>query len=108
MTSTPPPAHAAAIARARELIGQGRYAQAEQTLRRHLQKASGDAFACYLLSFALLAQNKPEQAIFFAERAVKDPRADASTFDVLGTLCMQLERKTEALSAFRRAVSLDP
>ena len=102
------PGHAPAISRARELISQARHAQAEQVLRRHLQKFPADAFACYLLAFSLMALNKPEQAVFFAERAVKDPRADASTFDVLGTLLMQLDRKAEALVAFRRAIELDP
>jgi predicted O-linked N-acetylglucosamine transferase (SPINDLY family) len=100
--------HAPAVDRARDLISQGRHAQAEQALRRHAASNPGDLFACYLLAFVLTALGKAEQALYFAERAVKDPRADAAAFDLLGTLLMQQDRKEDAHAAFRRAVDLDP
>lgn len=64
---TPPPDHGALDA-PQQLIEQGRFAEAETLLRRLISRGAADVRAESLLAFALLRQNKLDQAEYFAQR----------------------------------------
>lgn len=93
------------VERAREQIAAGQFAAAEQVLRRVLPRQAADGLTNYLLAFALVAQGRSEQALFFAERACAVPGADAGAFDLLGTIHANARRNEAAIKAFREAIA---
>jgi len=94
------------VLRAADLITQGKSAQAEPVLRRHLQKHAGDPDGCRLLALALLNTGRADQAEFFARRAM-DLAPSAAACDALGTTLVVLAKLDEAVAAFQRGITLD-
>jgi predicted Zn-dependent protease len=55
-----------------------------------------------------LKENKPEEAMVYLEKVVRQRKDIRVAYVDLGAALMQMKRNTEALTALKRAVELDP
>ncbi|MFQ5733162.1 MAG: tetratricopeptide repeat protein [Planctomycetaceae bacterium] len=69
-----------------------------------LQVTPGEFFAMY--GSALLDGGQPERAVSMLRRSAK-LRPHAETFVLIGKACIRLDRKSEAVAAWKRAIALD-
>jgi tetratricopeptide (TPR) repeat protein len=69
-----------------------------------LQVSPGEFTVMY--GSALLDAGQPEEAVLMLRRSVK-LRPHAETFVLIGKACIQLNRKPEAIAAWKQAVALD-
>lgn len=98
-------------ARLNEALAMFRRGQGEQALlavRKVLEKAPGNPDANHIAGGILMTLNRPEQALYHAERAVGAGRDNGRCWLGLGAVLSALSREDEALAAYRRAVELLP
>lgn len=96
------------VQRALDLMKGGRFDQAEQILRRHLQKEPRDSTGLHILAATLLSKGQHSQAAFFAKQANQLFPHDFAILSVLGTaLCVSGEEEL-AVKAYQEATSLAP
>jgi len=88
------------------LIDRREYAEAEKHLRRIVAMGAPAARDYHNLGYALLCQQRPEEAQYFIEAAVLgDPEAGRSWL-LLGNIRLKREQWPGAVEAFRRALEL--
>ncbi len=58
--------------------------------------------------YAALVKNKPEQALFFADEGLEIEPREPHLYNLKGKALAKLERSKDALTAFNRAIELDP
>jgi protein O-GlcNAc transferase len=96
------------VQRALDLRSQGRFADAEGTLRAAVSEYPRDAVAATNLAVALLEQDKGEEAVTLLERAIAcDPKCAAAHFNYANVLRAS-GRLSEAIEHYRAAKSVDP
>ena len=96
------------LARARNLLDQGRFIEAEAAARSVIQRDPSDAASYVVLSRALTGQGNHDAARIAAERAISLDPYDPLKQVALATACLAGERFDLAESAARRAIALDP
>ena len=96
------------VQRALDLMRGGRLDQAEQILRRHLQKEPKDSTGLHILAATLLSRGQHAQAAFFARQANQLFPHDFAILSILGTaLCTSGEEEL-AVKVYQEATSLAP
>ena len=88
-------------------IEQGRFAQAEASLRAALERKR-DPTILNDLAWALLKRGSAITALPFIEEAVRVQPKAASLQDTLGMVLLALDRPNEARAALRKAAELAP
>lgn len=86
----------------------GRHDQAEQILRRHLQKEPKDSTGLHILAATLLSKGQHAQAAFFAKQANQLFPHDFSILSVLGVALTASGETEPAVDVYREATSLAP
>ena len=74
------------VRRAFDLMNAGKLDQAEQIVRRHLQKEPNDATALHVLAATLLSKRQFDQSAFFAAQANTLFPRDYAIMSVLGPI----------------------
>ncbi len=102
-----------AMMKADVLLSQGGYAQAAPLLLQQLRTKPNDPLAHEWMAAALLFTNKPESAMFHAQRALAlEPGADACTLgrrhELAANICGALSKQADALTHARKAVEISP
>jgi len=90
------------------LVETRRVAEAEVAARRILSRQPSHHLALKALSFALIGQNRFEEALPILEFAVPRFQADPELHNNLGIVLSYLMRWDEALACFRRSLDLHP
>ncbi|MDX2018120.1 MAG: tetratricopeptide repeat protein [Planctomycetota bacterium] len=90
------------------LLRAGRAAEALALAQRLLPKHAGNAAVNHLLAMAHLAENRPGQAEYFAQRATELTPRDGSAWSTLGAALNALKKLPQAERAFARATELKP
>lgn len=92
------------------LLQKERWAEAEEILRAQLKSFPDQAHLLTNLSVALLRQNRLEDALTLAERALSQAEPDqlASVHVNLGTILQELGRRQEAQKHYKKTLSLAP
>ena len=92
------------------LLQKERWAEAEKILRAQLKIFPSQAHLLTNLSVALLRQNRLEDALTLAERALSQAEPDqlASVHVNLGTILQELGRRQEAQQHYEKTLSLAP
>ncbi len=85
----------------------GRVAQAESLVRRALQSDPRNPDLLHAVALVLLHASKPEQALYFAQRAAAAAPLPGP-LSTLGTILAQSAKPDEAIDAFQRALALSP
>lgn len=96
------------VRRAFDLMQAGQRDQAEQIVRRHLQKEPRDATALHVLAATLLAKGQHAQAAFFATKANALFPHDYAILSVLGTALTASGNPEAAIEIYREATTLAP
>ncbi|MCF8043694.1 MAG: tetratricopeptide repeat protein [Desulfarculaceae bacterium] len=91
-----------------ELFKQGDYAQAEASLRRHLELHPDATAVWQTLSEALAAQDKQDQALEALNQALVYAPDNPAILNDQATLLARLGRRAEALTVYERALDLAP
>jgi protein O-GlcNAc transferase len=86
----------------------GHYDQAEQILRRHVQKEPKDATGLHVLAATLLNKKQFEQSAFFARRANELSPHDFAILSVLGTALTAAGNPEPAIEICGQAAALAP
>ncbi len=87
---------------------QGKYALAEEFLRRAVKQAPQDAFSHSILGIALYQQGKYDDAVQILTRAVALEPNDPKTHNYLGISASQKGWQEAAEQECRKAIELDP
>lgn len=95
---------AGVVETATELVVAGRYAQAEGLLRPHVSRKRDDSAAAFLLGHALVRLGKPEQALFYLERAAASPSAPPGALVEYGCTLFDLGKYQAGIDVLSRAV----
>ncbi len=85
----------------------GEAAMAEAEFRKALA-INREADTCFRLGRLLLSQKRAEEALEFAESAVRAPDVKPAYYNLKGALLNQLGRYDEALGSFMGGLVLDP
>lgn len=101
-------ADVAGYSAARDLLRQGRAAEAESGLRAFLKLNPGHAEAQFLLGIALMVQSRAVEAAAAFEAVLKIAPEFARGWENLGLVYGQLGRPAEALQCFERLCALEP
>lgn len=107
----PAPVDPRTAARLNECIAlyrKGDAAGALAGVQKVLAKLPGQPDANLIASVAMIALNRPEQALYHAERAAKAEPANGRHRLAVGTALMALERPTEAIGAYRAGLERLP
>ncbi|MBU4566049.1 MAG: tetratricopeptide repeat protein [Desulfarculus sp.] len=91
-----------------ELFKQGDYAQAEASLRRHLELHPDATAVWQTLSEALAAQGKNDQALEALNQALVYAPDNPAILNDQATLLSRAGRRVEALAVYERALGLAP
>ncbi|CAH1906046.1 Lipoprotein [Candidatus Nitrotoga sp. HW29] len=86
----------------------GSLPQAEQHLKKYLEKDSGNLYARKLLAFSLLKSRSTQYAIDVLSPALKDTQQDAQLLALAGEAYMQTGDYTKATEYFAKASALAP
>jgi len=84
------------------------YDQAEEKLRRVIQKAPGNQTAHYYLGVILLQKKQPEEAIKYLEHVSKSPERPSGINKVLGQAYVGVGQPEKALPLFRQLSDREP
>jgi len=95
---------AGVVETATELVVAGRYAQAEGLLRPHVNRKRDDSAAAFLLGHALVRLGKPEQALFYLERAAASASAPPGALVEFGCTLFDLGKYQAGIDVLSRAV----
>lgn len=96
------------VRRGLDLMQAGKLDQAEQILRRHLQKEPRDATGNHILAATLLSKGQHAQAAFFASKANELFPHDFAILSVLGTALTASGNAAPAIEIYREAATLAP
>ncbi len=96
------------VRRAYDLMTAGRHDQAEQILRRHLQKEPKDSTGLHILAATLLSKGQHAQAAFFAKQANQLFPHDYAILSVLGVALTASGETEPAVDVYREATTLAP
>lgn len=92
------------VARANKLLEANKTPEAVLMVEEHLVKNPDDAHALTVLASGLKKLNKPAEAYYVAQYAVKLRPDRPETWNAVGHTAQQLWRQDEALSAYRKAL----
>lgn len=103
----PPVRRARALERALMLINQGNFDEAEKTLRKDVPNPSRDADALRMRGSIAERQQRPQEAMDFAQRSLKI-RRDPNTMLLIGQLHARNGDVESAMDQCRKALELEP
>jgi len=96
------------VLRAKGLIHQDRYPEAEQALRDYLSAHASSADATYLLAYVLFRENQPARSLETYTAAAKLQRPTADDFKIVGLDYVLLNDYPDAVRWLERAVAEGP
>lgn len=82
--------------------------QAEQHLKKYLEKYPGSLYARKLMASILLKSRQPQRALEVLAPALKSPQQDAQVLSLAGESYMQTKDYTKATEYFEKASELAP
>jgi|GEM_PF-1488013 Putative Zn-dependent protease, contains TPR repeats len=96
------------FARAQELMASQKYAEAETLLQSIVQKAPNLSSVHYKYGFALLQQNKFQETVEQAKICIQLAPNFVGGYSLMGEASEGLNQKEDALTAFKKALALNP
>src|SRR5579872_7217190 len=96
------------LLRARQLYEAARFDEAAQICRVILARNANDAEANHLLGLVFYRQGQNSTALSFMQRAVASGAGTARMYSNFGAVLNTLGNLDGAISAYRRAIELDP
>jgi tetratricopeptide (TPR) repeat protein len=102
------PENNAALGDVRELIGRQRYREAEELATRLIARAPAFAEAYNQRAIAMFFEERFAESALDCRRALERNPYHIGALGGLGQCCLRLDRRTDALATFRRALKIQP